>query len=229
MKNRIANCRTLLAVSLVLAGFATGAHGQDLYKSRAEMLNAAALNKQADAAIIGAVGTFGKTMAETAKIHQEIREKAAQNDLLETETFYKKRAQYEAYRATRRPRVASPGEHAERAHRSAPAQLTAYHFDRETGDLRWPTLLKSADYDRMRRRIDQLLDSRTMEDSGAGSQNCVKTLAVVNALKTALRENVRRYAASDYLVARKFLEAIAQEVKRPAIPEPETLDRVAGR
>jgi hypothetical protein len=229
MMNQYPTLRSFLTASLVLVAPACAARAQDLYKSRAEMLNAAALNKQADAAIINAKATYDKSQAETAKIHEEIREKAAHNDLLETETYYKKRAQYQVYRDAQRPKPVSPGHYAERARRSAPAQLTSYQFDSESGALRWPTLFKSATYDSLRRRIDDLLESRTLENSGAGSQNSVTAMAVVDALKTALRDNVRRYAAGDYLVARKFLDAVALEVQRQPAPAAETLDRVAGR
>jgi hypothetical protein len=222
-------CRTFFATSLVLAGLARGAIAQDLYKSYAEILNAAALNKHGDAAIITALATYGKSQAEAGKIVQEIREKAAQNDLLETETFYKKRAQNQAYRDSQRAKSKSPGDYAERARRAAPVQLSSYEIDSKSGTLRWPTLFRSAAYDSLRRRIDELLQNRTLDDSGAGSQSCVKTLAVVNALKTTLRDNVRRYAASDYLIGRKFLDAVALEAQRPAIPAAETVDRVAGR
>jgi hypothetical protein len=229
MNHRHPTCRAVGAAGLVLAGLTAAASAQDVYKSHAEMLNAAALNKQADAAIIGAMATYDKSQAESAKIHQEIREKAAQNDLLETETYYKKRAQYQAYWETQRAKSTSPGEYAQRARRAAPAQLSSYQVDSDSGALRWPTLFNSAAYDSLRRRIDELLDRRTRDDSGAGSNNSVTALAVVNALKTALRDNVRRYAASDYLVARKFLDAVAREIQRPAGPDAQTIDRVAGR
>jgi hypothetical protein len=230
MMNQLATCRTLLAASLAVAGLSAGAQGQDIYKSQAEMLNAAAANKQADAAIIGAMATYGKAEAEASKLHQEIREKAAQNELLETETYYQKRAQYHAYHETQRPAASSPERHAERARRAAGAQLTSYHWDHESGNLHWPTLLKTTAYDPFRRRIDDLLENRTLEDSGAGSQNCVKTMSVVNALKAVLRDNIRRYTVPDYLAVRRFLDGVALEARRPTgIPRAETLDRVADR
>jgi hypothetical protein len=122
----------------------------------------------------------------------------------------------------------SPGTYAERARRTGPV-LTVSQFSNESGSLRWPTLLQTESYDSVRRQIDSLLGKRTPDDSGAGSRNCVDTLALVDALQDALRENVRRYAAADYLVARKFLDAVALEAQRTAITSGETLDRVAGR
>lgn len=230
MMNQLHTCRAPLAASLVVAGLAAGASAQDLYKSHAEMISASALSKQADAKMVEAAATYGKAQAEVAKMVQEIREKAAHNDLLEAETYYKKRAQYHAYRAGQREKSISAETHAKIARQAAPTALVSYHFDRESGELRWPTLLKGGAYDTLRRRVDGLLESRTREDSGAGSENCAQVLAVLSALKSALRDNIRRYTSTDYLAARNFLAGVAVEVRRPfARADAETLDRVADR
>jgi hypothetical protein len=222
--------RTPLAASLVVASLAATAPAQDLYKSHAEMISASALSKQADAKMVEAMAAYGKAQAEVAKLLQEIREKAAHNDLLEAETYYKKRAQYHAYQSTKREKPVSAETYAKIARKSAPAELVSYHYNRESGDLRWPTLLKGATYDALRRRIDGLLEHRTREDSGAGSENCSQVLAVLDALKTALRNNIRRYTSTDYRAARNFLAGVALEVKRPVSRrDAETLDRVADR
>ncbi len=229
MMNPLSTCRALLAAGLTVAGLATSASAQDLYKSRAEMLTASALDKQADATMVQAMATYGKAQAEVAKMLQEIREKAAQNDMLETETYYKKRAAYHAYQASRHEKSISAETHAKIARELAPAALVSYHFDRESGNLRWPTLLTGAAYDSLRRRIDGLLETRTREDSGAGSENCAQVLAVLATLKTALRDNIRRYTSADYLAARNFLAGVAVEAQRPiARKDAETLDRVAS-
>ncbi|MGD9723938.1 MAG: hypothetical protein AB7O59_20480 [Pirellulales bacterium] len=230
MKNRISTCRMLLVASLVPAGLAADASAQDLYRSHADMLNAMAANKQAEATMVNALGNFGKSAAEAAKTNEEAREKAAHNDLLETETYYKKRAQHQAFRVAQRAKPGTPDPNAEQASKPAPIELTTFQVDQKSGQFRWPTLLKSNAYDSLRRQIDGLLGKRTPQDSGAGSQNCSETLKVVNALTTRLRDNIRRYSSSDYLAARNFLRTLALEVQQPIdLADPRTLDRVAGR
>jgi hypothetical protein len=229
MTHHLPACRTILTANLVFAGLAAGASAQDLYKSRAEMLNAEAANKQANATIISAIAGYDKTQAEIAKLGQEIREKGAQNDLLETEVYYKKRAQYHEYRAAHRPKANSPDGYTALARGAAPARLTSYQLGSGPGELRWPTVLKGSDYDATRREIDGLLKSRTPEDSGAGSQNCVDIVARLDVLKTELRDNIRRYKSHDYLAARKFLDAVALDAQEPAFSISGTVDKVAGR
>jgi hypothetical protein len=212
---------------IVLSAWCGTAAAQDIYKARTEMLQAAALNKQADAAIIDSMGTYGKCQAEAGKLNEEAREKSAHNGLLETEMYYKKRAAYHAYRAERAAKKVSPGAAPDKATRTT-VQLSAHHWDHRSGALRWPTLLQSAAYDFLRRKVDGLLENRTLTDSGAGSLNCVKTMAVVNDLRSELRGHITHYSSADYMVARKFLDAVATEAQRPVGgPERETLDRVA--
>jgi hypothetical protein len=230
MTYRFPACRIVLTFCLAHVLLAAGAAAQDLYRSQAEFLHAAAMNKQADAAMVHAMANYGKAQAEAAKLYEETREKSAHNDLLESETYYKKRAQYHAYRETHRVNPASPERYAELARQAAPAQLSSWQFDGKTGDLRWPTLFKHAVYDSLRRQIDALLAGRTRDDSGAGSQNCAQTLAAIRDLKTELRDNIRGYTSSDYLAARSFLEAVGLEAQRPlGRPAAETLDRIAER
>lgn len=229
MKSQATAPRILVVAGLLFAGLSNWAGAQDLYKSRAEMLKAAADNKQANAAIIQAMAHYGKTSAETAKLHQETREKAVQNELLEAKVFYEKRAAYDAYRAARRTERPSASDHTERARRLVRGRPISYQQAGQTGLLRWPTLLKGGVYASMRKQIDGLLKSRTQEDSGAGSQNCVDTLAYVDSMKDKLRGNIRRYKAGDYLVARKFLDNIAAEAQQPFLSMKETLDKIAGR
>jgi hypothetical protein len=220
----------LCAVSLLLAGVATQLQAQDLYKSRAEMLNAEAASKQADAALIHAAADYEKAAAEAAKLRQEIREKAANNDYLETEVFYKKRAQYHTYHESRdaaRQAARAKTEPVKNVNRAVSTKIVTQAASGKPGEVIWPTIFKAAAFDPTRRNIDALLASRTPEDSGVGSLNCVSILSGLDDLKTTLRKNIYRYSSHDYLAARRFLEMLAEEVKMPVLEVPETIDRVA--
>lgn len=218
------------AATLLLIGLTAQAGAQDLFKSRAEMLNAEAANKAANAAIIGAIANYEKSSAEAAKLGQEIREKAANNDFLETEVFYKKRAQYHAYQAAQaaaRQAARSQSEPVRHVNRAVSARVTETASGKPAKVL-WPTIFKATAYDATRRNVDALLASRTPEDSGVGSLNCVNTLDCLDDLKSSLRSNIHRYSSHDYLAARRFLDLLSQEVQLPVLEVPATLDKVAG-
>lgn len=221
--------RTALGTSFLLVVLASAASAQDLYKSRAEMLHAEAANKQANASIITAMALYEKTQAEIARLNQDTREKYSTNDLLEAETFYKKRAQYHTYQAAQRPKPEQAKEYVAQARAVCAARNTGPQLAGPSGDISWPTLLKTPKYDTICRQIDTLLRHRTAENSGAGSQNCVEIVARVEWLKGTLRENIRRYSSIDYLTARNFVDAVALEAQKPlGEPDVEALDKVAG-
>jgi hypothetical protein len=207
--------RLLPPAALACLALGHPALAQDLYKSRAEMMNAEALSKQADATIINAVAGYGKTRAEVAKLNQDTREKSVQNHLLESKVYYEKRAQYDAHRDAHAPEPATQEEHVARARRSAPPKLSPYELWSQPGVLRWPTLLKGRVYADARAQVDDLLANRTAEDSGAGSQNCVSVQAWLTELKASLVRHVRHYPSGDYLAARKFLEAVGRAAQEP--------------
>jgi hypothetical protein len=185
----------------------------EVFKSRAEVINAEAQNKQANAAIINAQAVYMKSHAESQKLHQETREKSAQNDLLETKVFYDKRGMYHAYKEAHKAKASTPEQHASRAAQAAPDRMSNAQLWIKPGYVRWPSMLRQADYAKQRGQIDGLFAQRSPDDSGAGSQNCVELQAQIDGLKTVLASKVRQYKPADYLAAKKFLEALAVEAQ----------------
>lgn len=185
----------------------------ELYKSRAEAINAEALNKQANASIINAQANYMKTHAESRKLHQEAREKSAQNDLLETRVFYEKRGLYHTYKDAHRPKSSTPEQYASRAQQAAPQRMAASQLWIKPGYLRWPSLLRQEAYASPRGQVDVLFTQRSPDDSGAGSQNCVDIQTRIDELKTTLKGKIQTYKHGDYLAAKKFLEGLAVEAQ----------------
>ena len=227
MMNPLSTCRAVLAIGLTVAGLAASASAQDLYKSRAEMLTASALDKQADATMVEAMAHYGKAQAEVAKMIQEIREKAAQNDMLETETYYKKRGV--SCLSGQPTREIGLGRNLRQGRSQIGSGGTGFlSFRSRVGQS---SLANAAD--RRRVRCPAAPHRRAARNPYAGGQRrrvgeLHQVLAVLNTLKTALCENIRRYTSADYLAARNFLAGVALEAQRSiARKDVETLDRVA--
>jgi hypothetical protein len=185
----------------------------EVFRSRAEVIHAEGQNKMANAAIINAVANHMKAGAESAKINQETRKLSAENDRLETQVFYDKKAMYYSYQDAHKPVRSTPDQLAERARQSAPTRLSSYQLWSKEGYLRWPGLLLHGDYAEARSGIDYLFAMRTAADSGAGSQNCVDLQARIGTLRDTLHNNLKRYKPVDYLAARKFLDSLAYEAQ----------------
>lgn len=225
--------RSSLVTTLFVLNLASAARGQqqDPNIGRAAVMQAEAAHKQGNAAMVNAAAAYEKAQAEIARLWQDTYEKAVQNDLLEAEVYYKKRAAYHAYQATRRSKGESAHNHSMEVRAASSTVRTAAppQLAKPAESLKWPTVFHTQGYDALRRQVDKLLASRTAENSGAGSLNCVAIVERVDALKRALRENIRRYSATDYLAARNFVEAVAAEAQRPVVPRAkETVDKVAG-
>jgi hypothetical protein len=194
----------------------------EVFKSRAEVVNAEALNKQANAAIINADANHMKAAAESRKMGQETRKLSAENDLLEAKVFYDKKALYHAHRQAHQPPKSTPEQHAQRARQAAPTRLASYQLWARPGYVRWPSLLLHAEYADVRTLLDHLVAQRSPADSGAGSQNCVDIQQGVDRFKTALNSQIKQYKPADYIAAKKFLDSLAYEVQFP-------VDHAAGQ
>ncbi len=233
--------RTSLFASLVFATLASVAHAQaDPNLGRAALMQAEAANKAAHASLINSAAVYEKAQAEIARLYQDTYEKAVNNDLLEAEVYYKKRAAYHAYHAAQRVKPDVPTRHMTQARTASTGGVStggaspmagsaAQPYALSAQGIRWPTLFNTSNYASVRYQIDNLLKNRTPENSGAGSQNCAEIVSRLAALKRTLRENIRNYHSLDYLTARNFVEAVEDEAQKPLAPQPkETLDKVAG-
>jgi hypothetical protein len=187
----------------------------EVFKSRAEVVQAEALNKQANAAIINADANHRKARAEVRKLDQETRKLSTENDLLEAKVHYDKRALYHTYQAAHRPKPSTPEQYAARARHAAPTRLSSYQLWSKPGYVRWPSMLLHNDYAEIRSQIDRLCRERSPADSGAGSQNCVDLQLNVDRFRTALNARIKAYKPADYIVAKKFLDSLALEATFP--------------
>jgi hypothetical protein len=209
---------TTFLLSLGFASLTTAQETRDvveIFKSRAEVVQAEALNKQANAAIINADANHRKARAEVRKMDQETRKLSTENDLLDAKVHYDKRAMYHTYQAAHRPKPSTPEQYAARARQAAPTRLSSYQLWSKPGYVRWPSMLLHNDYSEVRSQIDHLCLQRSPADSGAGSQNCVDLQTNVDRFKTALNAKIKTYKPADFIAAKKFLESLALEATLP--------------
>jgi hypothetical protein len=214
----LARLATACLMSLGLAAVASAQETKDVvevFKSRAEVVQAEALNKQANAAIINADANHRKARAECRKMDQETRKLSTENDLLDAKMFYDRKALHYAHKAAHKRQTSTPEQYAQRARQAAPTRLSSYQLWSKPGYVRWPSLLLSVDYADIRSQIDHLCLQRSPADSGAGSQNCVDLQSSVDQLKTALGGKLKSYKPADFIAAKKFLDSLALEVQFP--------------
>lgn len=98
---------------------------------------------------------------------------------------------------------------------SLPPRLTAEQFDSATGNLVWPHILRDAQYTAYRERIDQMMATRTPDNSGDGSQSQRQLTQLIDGMLLLLKDNVKNVSTSQYGSAKTFLLSLDYEIMMP--------------
>lgn len=115
---------------------------------------------------------------------------------------------------------------------SLPDRLTPEQYDPSTGRLVWPHILRGEEYAAFRERIDELIATRTPDNSGNGSPSQRELSALVDGMKLLLKNNIDNVSASQYGAAKWFLLSLDYEaelsMQTPAAVTPVSADNTAG-
>jgi hypothetical protein len=79
-------------------------------------------------------------------------------------------------------------------------------FDRLTGRVVWPEMLRGPEFDAPRKQIDQLFELRAKTGSSSGTAEKIHT--TVQEMLTRLRSEIEKIPANQYVSALKFLNAL---------------------
>ncbi len=99
--------------------------------------------------------------------------------------------------------------------KTLPDPLTAEQFDRTTGELVWPHILRTSEYEAFRVRIDQLIANRTPDNSGDGSPFQMEIHNLIDGMKMLLKSNIDTVSTSQYASAKSFLLSLDFEAQKP--------------
>jgi len=98
----------------------------------------------------------------------------------------------------------------------APARLGSTQLDPVTGHINYPMILTADIYKPYRDPLDQLFADRAASGGSISYEKFEEIQGTVSKFIDALKQNVGKYAAGDYGVARTFLDSLASEARRPA-------------
>ena len=108
-----------------------------------------------------------------------------------------------ADRAQLQRRLAAP--------RPEPVRLSDAQFDRSHGTLEWPALLQTPQFEADRKQLEELIAVRQRTgDTGNVSEQIINN---AKALQTKLKAQIRDVDPHQYIDARKFLDALANEAR----------------
>ncbi len=165
------------------------------------------------AAAIQAVGQAQYMQSLAAVNFAEATRQQLENNRLYVKTAITNREDVLSFRERYSRRPISKEQWQEFSKRALPDRLTADQYN--NGKLVWPHILRMDAYAPMRKRIDELVASRTIENSGDGSPMQREVASLVDSMKILLRQNIDTLSSSQYGNSKWFLICLDYEMKQP--------------
>lgn len=131
-------------------------------------------------------------------------------------TYYELRRLNDDYRRMQRGRPLTEAELARIAQVNRPRRLTPSELDTISGQVAWPVILQAVEFAPLREEVGRIFAERANHGVLGLDQylNGDRTLAQMVGV---LRKHIEDVPPADYMVARRFLESLAYELRFPAI------------
>lgn len=146
--------------------------------------------------------------------YQQAFEKALENRKRATEVYYTRKEMAKTYDEKYSKKPPTEEDSKRYAKMLVPPRLTPEQFDPSSGRLQWPHVLRRSSYDPVREKIDRLMQSRTVDDSGDGSPSHTKIRQLVEVMKELLKENMSEVTPQQYANAKGFLVSLEYEARQ---------------
>lgn len=217
---RIQTVRSLVVAPLVLSMLAGAAQAQNValapinnwsYYNHASTAAEGYLRGQA--AAVQAVGQAQYMQSLAAVNYAEATRQQIENHRLYVKTTLANREEVQSFRERYARRPITKEQWQEFAKRALPDRLTSDQYS--NGKLVWPHILRMDEYAPLRKRIDELVASRSVENSGDGSPMQRELASLVDSLEILLRQNIDNLSSSQYGNSKWFLTCLDYEMKHP--------------
>lgn len=183
---------------------------------------------QGAASVLQAAGQANYANSLAAVNFQEAYRRQLENSRLYVQVFLERREMVRQY-LDRYGDHPPTKEQLERLAKAAlPDRLTADEYDQSTGKLVWPHILRDEAYAPFRKKIDELMASRTPENSGDGSPWQRELHQKIDGMIRVLKQNIDTVTAQQYARSKWFLVSLdyegtlplTNEKAKPAVTEP---------
>ena len=101
------------------------------------------------------------------------------------------------------------------AKKEAPERLSAGEYDPFSGRLRWPAILRAADFAPHREAVEQVFKKRTTQDVGPETEFHATVRELTDEMELMLHRRIDRLPPMEYMVAKRFLNGLEQEAQLP--------------
>ena len=167
------------------------------------------------AALTSARGHYNRMTAEAQVLLAEAQQHEIENRQRRINGYYSMRERHRQEQAAkRRPR--STSEQLRRiASASKPAALSPKDLNRATGEIDWPTILQTREYDVFRTDLEKLA-AQWAKTHCLGNDELEQTQRVTKELLAQLKTQVRKIPSYRYTATRRFVESLGYQLQQPA-------------
>lgn len=220
--------RTVFLVTVVTLGITTAGsqalgavYGQktsalqSYLGGHAELGKAAAAWVTAQATMIKAAAEANATNAKAMETYEKARGLSLDNDMKAAKTFYDKRQMRETYCAQTSRSRPTQEDLIRYSKATVPERPTNYQLEPVRGKIYWPEVLQGETFLEERIQLESLFAERKTTDNGVSSPIYGQVQELAEQMRSELRMRVREISPAEYLAARKFIDALAFEVRFP--------------
>lgn len=182
------------------------------YQNQASTAAEGFLNGQAQ--VIQAIGQAEYLNSVAAVNYQEAARQWIENRQAYVNAYYQNKETIREYRERYSRKPPTQEQWARITAKSLPPRLSAKQLDAASGQLIWPHILRTAEYSAFRTRIDELIATRSPDNSGNGSPFQQEIALLVDGMNRLLKTNQGFLSATQYADAKAFLRSLDYEVKQ---------------
>ncbi len=160
--------------------------------------------------VIRSSGAANLMHSEASKNYQDAYKKYLDNRLQATNTYFQMRQANKQYRQAERGQPVTQQQLIRYAKQKLPDRLSASDLDPLTGDLSWPLLLRSQQFDLDRQQMQALFSQRANQGY-LEPQQYLQVRELSTKMLNDMKPLTRSYPGSVTIEARKFLESLSFE------------------
>jgi hypothetical protein len=206
---RVAEARAKVLTAQAALATAVSSAQTDAYtkvfEARAKLISA-------QAALIAAIADANKANAEARLAFEQARGLSLDNHLKEVEAFYKKRrlnAEYcELYKS--RSRLATETLLSADENTSQRAKSPEQLFNPQTGEIRWPLLLRREQFAKHRAQFEELLLKTPREEAEVAE----RLRQITKEMYASLRSLIREVPSGEYVRAKVFIRELSAGLEK---------------
>ena len=198
----------LLSPGLLSSAWAQWGWGGGYYSSTAQEGASRGL-----ADLVRAQGQNALLNSAAARNWVEAENREMDNRYKWTETYFQMRSYNRASRnAERLPRMTEE-QLLRYAQAGRPAYLSSEQYDRNSGAIKWPSLLTMSQFAEPRKEVEAAFERRAQNDGTFTEHDYFDVQTNINKMLTERDKVITKVTANTYMESRKFLQSLAYDAR----------------